>query len=55
MTKKKEKWVCPLCLGYENPPFARNIERYVAMDKLYQAIEEVFLILFYEHLPEDDN
>jgi len=52
---KKEKWLCPLCLGYDHPPSQEKMERFEAMERLYQAFDDLFSIMFWERFPDDGD
>jgi hypothetical protein len=47
-TSKKEKWLCPLCLGYDHPPNSKRMARYEAMTRLDDVLYDIFINYFYE-------
>jgi hypothetical protein len=55
MSKKKEKWQCPLCLGYDHPPSEAKLKRYYLMDALWDKIYEIFQEMFWETHKEPDD
>jgi hypothetical protein len=53
--KKKEKWQCPLCLGYDHPPNEDKLKRYNMMDELWETLYAIFREMFFNTHRDDDE